>query len=209
MPLAVGSKLGPYEIAGSIGAGGMGEVYRARDSRLQRDVAIKVLPASFASDADRLRRFEQEARVVGALNHPNIVAIYDVGQDVQGPYLVSELLQGESLRRHLDGTALPARKVIDYGMQIARGHHEKLNGLGYHYKLAAPEIPVQTRMMTISDIFDALSASDRPYKKAVSQERAIEILGFAVKDGELDPELFKVFLEAKVFEKWKIEPYPY
>jgi HD-GYP domain-containing protein (c-di-GMP phosphodiesterase class II) len=92
---------------------------------------------------------------------------------------------------------------------IARGHHEKLNGLGYPYKLSAPQIPLQTRMMTISDIFDALSAADRPYKKAVPEERALEILGFAVKDGELDPQLFQIFLEAKVFERWKVEPYPY
>lgn len=93
--------------------------------------------------------------------------------------------------------------------EIARGHHEKLNGLGYPYKLSAPEIPVQTRMMTISDIFDALSASDRPYKKAVSLERALQILGFAVQDGELDESLFKVFLDAKVYERWKTEPQPY
>jgi HD-GYP domain-containing protein (c-di-GMP phosphodiesterase class II) len=92
---------------------------------------------------------------------------------------------------------------------IARGHHEKLNRGGYPNKLGAPEIPVQTRMMTISDIFDALAASDRPYKRAVSPERALEILGFSVKDGELDPQLFRLFLEAKVFERWKIEPYPY
>lgn len=93
--------------------------------------------------------------------------------------------------------------------EIARGHHEKLNGLGYPYKLSAPEIPVQTRMMTISDIFDALSAADRPYKKSVGLERALQILGFAVKDGELDASLFQVFLDAKVYEKWKIEPRPY
>jgi HD-GYP domain-containing protein (c-di-GMP phosphodiesterase class II) len=93
--------------------------------------------------------------------------------------------------------------------EIARGHHEKLNGLGYPYKLSAPEIPVQTRIMTISDIFDALSASDRPYKRAVALDRALQILEFAVKDGEIDASLFKVFLEAKVFEKWKVEPYPY
>ena len=93
--------------------------------------------------------------------------------------------------------------------EIARGHHEKLNGLGYPYKLSAPEIPVQTRMMTISDIFDALSASDRPYKKAVNLERALQILGFAVKDGELDGSLFQIFLDAKVYEKWKVEPHPY
>jgi len=92
---------------------------------------------------------------------------------------------------------------------IARGHHEKLNGFGYPYKLSAPEIPLQTRMMTISDIFDALSAADRPYKKAVSTDRALQILGFAVKDGELDPNLFQLFVDAKVYEKWKVEPYPY
>ncbi len=92
---------------------------------------------------------------------------------------------------------------------IARGHHEKLNGFGYPYKLSAPEIPLQTRMMTISDIFDALSAADRPYKKAVSTERALQILGFAVKDGEIDSNLFQLFVDAKVYEKWKVEPYPY
>jgi len=93
--------------------------------------------------------------------------------------------------------------------EIARGHHEKLNGLGYPYKLSAPEIPVQTRMMTISDIFDALSASDRPYKKSVDLERALQILGYAVKDGELDASLFQIFLDAKVYEKWKVEPHRY
>ncbi len=104
---------------------------------------------------------------------------------------------------------IPWTKEIRSIPQIARGHHEKLNGLGYPYKLAAPQIPVQTRMMTISDIFDALSASDRPYKRAVPQERALEILGFAVKDGEIDTNLFDIFREAKVFDKWKVEPFPY
>lgn len=93
--------------------------------------------------------------------------------------------------------------------EIARGHHEKLNGIGYPYKLSAPEIPVQTRMMTISDIFDALSAADRPYKKSVGLERALQILGYAVQDGELDAALFQLFLDAKVYEKWKTEPHPY
>jgi len=93
--------------------------------------------------------------------------------------------------------------------EIARGHHEKLNGTGYPYKLAAPEIPVQTRMMTISDIFDALAAADRPYKKAVSIERALEILGTSVEDGELDPGLFEIFLSAKIFDRWKVEPRAY
>jgi HD-GYP domain-containing protein (c-di-GMP phosphodiesterase class II) len=93
--------------------------------------------------------------------------------------------------------------------EIARGHHEKLNGTGYPYKLSAPEIPLQTRIMTISDIFDALAAADRPYKKAVSVERALEILELSVKDGELDPDLFKLFKAAKIYERWKNEPYPY
>lgn len=104
---------------------------------------------------------------------------------------------------------IPWTKEIRNVPEIARGHHEKLNGQGYPYKLSAPEIPMQTRMMTISDIFDALSATDRPYKKAVNLEKALDILKFSVKDGELDPELYKIFLEAKVYERWKIEPFPY
>ena len=104
---------------------------------------------------------------------------------------------------------VPWTKEIRNIPGIARGHHEKMNGTGYPYKLRAPEIPVQTRMMTVSDIFDALAASDRPYKRAVSLDRALEILGFAVKDGELDPDLHRIFVEAKVFEKWKVEPFPY
>ena len=93
--------------------------------------------------------------------------------------------------------------------EIARGHHEKMNGTGYPYRLSAPEIPVQTRMMTISDIFDALAAADRPYKKAVSIERALEILELSVEDGELDPGLFEIFLSAKIFDRWKVEPRAY
>jgi response regulator RpfG family c-di-GMP phosphodiesterase len=104
---------------------------------------------------------------------------------------------------------IPWTKEIKNIPAIARGHHEKLNGRGYPFKLSAPEIPIQTRMMTISDIFDALSAADRPYKKAVSLERALEILGFAVKDGEVDGQLFELFREARVWDRWKVEPYPY
>jgi hypothetical protein len=104
---------------------------------------------------------------------------------------------------------IPWTKEIKNIPAIARGHHEKLNGLGYPFKLSAPEIPIQTRMMTISDIFDALSASDRPYKKAVSLERALDILTFAVKDGEVDADLFAIFRESQVWQRWKIEPYPY
>jgi HD-GYP domain-containing protein (c-di-GMP phosphodiesterase class II) len=104
---------------------------------------------------------------------------------------------------------IPWTKEIGSIPDIARGHHEKLNGKGYPYKLTAPEIPVQTRMMTIADIFDALSAGDRPYKKAVSPQRALDILKLSVEDGELDSHLFELFLEAKVYERWKVESYPY
>ncbi|MGA8152935.1 MAG: protein kinase [Terriglobales bacterium] len=128
MALTSGTKLGPYEIVSLVGAGGMGEVYRARDSRLRRDVAVKILPPSFSQDAERLRRFEQEVRVVGALNHPNILAIYDTGSYNGAPYLVSELLEGETLRKHMEGSSLSQRKAIDCGIQISRGlaaAHEK------------------------------------------------------------------------------------
>lgn len=121
MPLQSGSKLGPYEIVGPIGAGGMGEVYRARDPRIGRDVAIKVLPSAFAQDTERLRRFEQEARAAGALNHPNVLSLFDIGTQDQTPYLVTELLEGATLREKLRGAALPPRKAIEYGLQIARG----------------------------------------------------------------------------------------
>ena len=120
MPLSAGTRLGPYEISAPIGAGGMGEVYKARDTRLGRDVAIKVRPAAFASDTDRLQRFEQEARAAGALNHPNILTIHDVGSVNGSPYPVSELLEGETLHERLHGP-LPIRKAIDYAMDIAQG----------------------------------------------------------------------------------------
>src|SRR5262249_22863341 len=121
MTLSTGSKLGPYEILGQIGAGGMGEVYRAKDPRLGREVAIKVLPASFSADAERLRRFEQEAKAAGVLNHPNITIVYDIGQHYGEPYVVQELLEGETLSSALARGRLSPRKAIDYGIQIAHG----------------------------------------------------------------------------------------
>jgi Tol biopolymer transport system component len=128
MTISPGSRLGPYEVLSPIGAGGMGEVYRARDSRLGREVAIKVLPPSFSNDADRLRRFEQEAKAAGLLNHPNITAVYDIGSHEGAPYVVSELLEGETLRAALAGGRLSPRKAIDYALQMAHGlaaAHEK------------------------------------------------------------------------------------
>jgi Tol biopolymer transport system component len=128
MNLNPGSKLGPYEIVSLLGAGGMGEVYRARDSRLRRDVAIKVLPQALSLDADRLRRFEQEALATAALNHPNILAVFDIGTSEGSPYVVSELLEGETLRERLRGGSIAVRKTLDYASQIANGlaaAHEK------------------------------------------------------------------------------------
>src|SRR5205807_6169481 len=109
-----GTKLGRYEIRSQLGAGGMGEVYRARDEKLNRDVAIKVLPATYSQDVDRLRRFEQEAQAAGALNHPNILAVHDVGTHDGAPYIVSELLEGEELREQLNNGSLSQRKALDY-----------------------------------------------------------------------------------------------
>jgi Tol biopolymer transport system component len=138
MLLAPGAQLGPYEIHSALGAGGMGEVYRALDTRLGRQVAIKILPESFANDVERLRRFELEAQSVASLSHPNIIAIYDVGSYNGTPFLVEELLEGESLREMLERGALPQRKVIDYGVQIAQGlaaAHEK----GFVHRDLKPE----------------------------------------------------------------------
>lgn len=120
MSVTAGTRLGPYELSALIGAGGMGEVYKAHDTRLGRDVAVKVLPASFTVDRERLRRFEQEAQAVASLSHPNILAIYDVGQDNGTHYLVSELLEGESLREMLSHGVPSHRKAIAYAIQIAQ-----------------------------------------------------------------------------------------
>ena len=119
--LTKGTRLGDYEVQSLLGSGGMGEVYRARDLRLHRDVAIKVLPAFLSSDVDRLRRFEQEARAAAALNHPNILAVFQMGTFEGAPYLVSELLEGLTLREHVRRGPLPMRKAIDYAIQIAHG----------------------------------------------------------------------------------------
>jgi serine/threonine protein kinase/Tol biopolymer transport system component len=128
MALTPGTKLGPYEIVSAIGAGGMGEVYRARDTRLDREVAIKVLPAALTTDPDRLRRFEQEARTIAALSHPNILGIHDIGEHDGAPFLVSELLEGQTLREKLEAGALPVRRAIEYALGVAQGlaaAHEK------------------------------------------------------------------------------------
>jgi eukaryotic-like serine/threonine-protein kinase len=128
MALPAGTKLGPYEIQSLLGAGGMGEVYRARDTRLGRDVAIKVLPEAPAKDAERLSRFAQEARAIAALSHPNILGIHDIGTHEGAPFLVGEFLEGQTLRERLEAGPLPVRRAIEYALGIAQGlaaAHEK------------------------------------------------------------------------------------
>ena len=128
MLLAPGARLGPYEVVAPLGSGGMGEVYKATDTRLRRSIALKILPAAHASDPDRLRRFEQEALAAAALNHPNILAVYDIGTYSRTTYLVSELLEGQTLREYVDHGALSVRKTLDYAIQLANGlaaAHEK------------------------------------------------------------------------------------
>src|ERR1700694_3597481 len=114
MALTSGTHLGPYEILAPLGAGGMGEVYRARDERLKREVAIKALPASFSTDPDRLRRFAKEAQAAAALNHPTIISVHEFGSHEGAPYIVTELLEGQTLRERLNGGPLPPRKAIEY-----------------------------------------------------------------------------------------------
>src|SRR6266550_1608239 len=121
MALSPGMRLGPYEIVAPLGTGGMGEVYRARDGRLSREVAVKVLPADFASDAERMSRFAQEARTASALNHPNIVTVYDVGQSGVTSYIAMEWVDGVTLRALLASGPLPIRKLLSLATQMADG----------------------------------------------------------------------------------------
>src|SRR5215469_10278850 len=119
MPLASGTKLGPYEVLGPLGAGGMGEVYRARDTRLERIVAIKALPAQFSADPVRKQRFEREAKTISNLNHPHICVLYDIGAQDGVDYLVMECIEGETLAKRLEKGPLPLEQVLKYGAQTA------------------------------------------------------------------------------------------
>ena len=160
MTIAAGTRLGPYEIASQIGAGGMGEVYRARDTRLGRDVAVKVLPGGVSDNAEALARFELEARAVAALNHPNILALHDVGAENGVAYAVTELLEGETLRARIDASGpLPPRKALDYATQIARGlaaAHER----GIVHRDLKPENVFVTRDGRVKILDFGLSGQD-------------------------------------------------
>jgi Tol biopolymer transport system component len=169
MAVTAARKIGPYEILGQIGAGGMGVVYRARDPRLGREVAIKILPTSFSADPDRLQRFAQEARAAAALNHPNILAIYDIGDSDGAPYVVSELLGGETLRERLRTGPLSNRKAIDYALQIARGlsaAHDK----GIVHRDLKPENLFITNDGRVKILDFGLAKLIRPEEGAVSGE---------------------------------------
>jgi hypothetical protein len=185
--LSPGTRLGVYEIASAIGAGGMGEVYRARDLRLGRDVAIKLLPRGLAADSERLQRFEQEARATAALNDPNIVAIYDIGAHDGQPYVVSEFLDGETLRKALAEGPLPVRKAVGYAQQVARGM-SAAHRRGIAHRDLKPENLFVTKdgLIKILDFGLAkLVAAARPFAGAMDSTAPGAVLGTV---GYMSPE---------------------
>ena len=170
--LASGTTLGPYKILAPLGAGGMGEVYRARDTRLGRDVAVKVIPAELARDPERIKRFEQEARAAGALSHPNVCAIHDLGTHEGSPFVVMELLEGDTLRERLAAGPLPARKAIDYAAQVAHGlaaAHEK----GIIHRDLKPENLFVTKDGRVKVLDFGLAKLTRPEVLAPAGEQPI------------------------------------
>ena len=183
MALTAGTILGQYELRSPLGAGGMGEVYRAHDKRLDRDVAIKVLPEYLTSDPDRLRRFEQEARATAALNHPNILAIFEMDTHGSVSYLVEELLEGETLRDRLRRGPIPLRKAIEYAVQIAHGlaaAHDK----GIVHRDLKPENlflakgdRVKILDFGLAKLMQATSGSDWPTVSLRDQTEAGRIFG--------------------------------
>ena len=167
MTLSAGTKLGPYEIVAPIGAGGMGEVYRATDSRLGRDVAIKVLPEAFAADKERLARFEQEARAASALSHPNILTVFDVGAASGQSYIAMELVEGRSLRELLDGEPLSLRKGLDISAQIAEGL-AKAHGAGIVHRDLKPENVMISKDGFVKILDFGLAKLSEPVREGVS-----------------------------------------
>jgi Tol biopolymer transport system component len=182
--LVSGTMLGPYRILSAIGAGGMGEVYRAHDDRLERDVAIKVLSRHMVADEDAVRRFEQEARAAGMLNHPNILAIYDIGQSGEVRYIVSELLEGESLRARMRQGPVPPRKAIDYAAQIARGlaaAHER----GIVHRDLKPENLFLTRDGHVKILDFGLAKLARKHIPGVEADQEITVHGTPTEPGRV------------------------
>ncbi len=190
--LAPGSKLGPYEIVSSLGAGAMGEVYRARDPRLERDVAIKIIAPGSVTDASRLRRFQEEARAAGQLNHPNILSVYDVGAHDAAPYIVAELLEGETLRSRLARGGVGIDKAVDWTCQIVAGlaaAHDK----GIVHRDLKPENLFVTTDGRIKILDFGLAKLTRPGEDVASAshwERATETIPGTVlgTNGYMSPE---------------------
>ena len=170
--LSAGARLGPYEILGSLGSGGMGEVYRARDPRLGRDVAVKVLPEKLAGDPDRLSRFEQESRSASALNHPNIVTIYDVGQDGAVSYIAMELVEGRSLRELLASGPLPLRRALAIGTQIAEGL-ARAHAAGIVHRDLKPENVMVTADGLVKILDFGLAKLSRPQESESDSQSAM------------------------------------
>ncbi|MGB8005695.1 MAG: serine/threonine-protein kinase, partial [Terriglobales bacterium] len=174
MAITSGTKLGPYEIQSLVGSGGMGEVYRARDARLNRTVAIKVLPTSFSADTERLQRFVQEARSAAALNHPNILSIFDIGEAGGAPYIVSELLEGQTLRERIRNGPLSSRKAIEYALQVARGlaaAHEK----GIVHRDLKPENLFITNDERVKILDFGLAKLTRPEAEAEDDAATVQV----------------------------------
>jgi eukaryotic-like serine/threonine-protein kinase len=178
MPISPNTRLGQYFIVSKIGEGGMGEVWRARDTRLNRDVAIKVLAADVSTDADRLRRFEQEARATSALNHPNILTVYDIGTQNGSPYIVAELLEGEELRTRLGHGQLPLRKAIEYAQQIISGL-SAAHARGIVHRDLKPEnlfVTVDERVKILDFGLAKLSPPRMPSQPDISEDLTQKVL---------------------------------
>src|SRR5580658_5387357 len=174
MALAPDTKLGPYTIQSLLGSGGMGEVYRARDARLDRVVAIKILPASYSADADRMQRFTQEARSAAALNHPNILSIFDIGKERGSPYIVSELLEGQTLRERIRSGPLSSRKAIDYALQVARGL-AAAHGKGIVHRDLKPENLFLTNDDRVKILDFGLAKLTRPETDASADAPTVQV----------------------------------
>jgi eukaryotic-like serine/threonine-protein kinase len=174
MALESGTKLGPYDIQSLIGSGGMGEVYRAYDGRLGRIIAIKVLPKSYSKDAERMRRFVQEARAAAGLNHPNILSIFDIGEAGGSPYIVSELLEGQTLRERMRSGVIPQRKAVDYALQVARGL-TAAHARGIVHRDLKPENLYLTNDERVKILDFGLAKLTRPEEEAGADEATIQV----------------------------------
>ena len=190
MPLSPNSRLGPYEIKSALGVGGMGEVYRAHDSRLDRDVAIKILREDAAEDPERRARFEREAHAIAALNHPNVVAVYDFGVADGQQYIVSELVEGEPLRSLLTGKRVPIRKLVDVGTQVANGL-AAAHAAGFVHRDLKPENIMLTAEGRVKIVDFGLAHRQKPHIG----------INDTITGGRIDHEL-------RAAEQRRHEPYP-